>query len=170
MGVTVFDENFVTNIIKAWALEDRTISGMARWEADRIRDEHGSVTPPALAPRIKKLCLDYSGRVPAPLTKTDVPAADYIEVARAFLAKENPVETGDAPNRESYLAALALAGDPAFISLAQGGDIEAAADRIRAKILDDLPQLPEGLYKSLLINALEGVSYYHLAQELQARN
>jgi hypothetical protein len=113
--------------------------------------------------------MECAERAPAPLQEADVAKANYIEVARAFLAGEIPVEVGDAPNRESYLAAVALAGDPGFRELARDGDIESAADRIRAKVLQEMPEV-EGLYKSLLLNALDGVSFCYLAQELRARN
>jgi hypothetical protein len=164
----MISKSWITKTVKKWVSEDRSLSGWITWEADRIRETNGNVSPAELAPRIKELCREWSSRAPRALSSDLVPLADYAEVARGYLAQNQPVEVaGTCPTRETYLAAAALASDPNIRELALEGDLETAMDRVRARILEDMPDLPEGVYRDLLVNALEGVSYAHLVMGLR---
>lgn len=158
-------------IIVKWIKADKTLYGWTSWEAGRLKAQHpgdlDSIVEP-LAREARSLCLEKADEAPAMLTKQDIARANFKEVARAFLAQEEPVEVaGTCPTRETYLAAVALASDPNIREIAMDGDLETAMDRVRTRILEDMPDLPEGIYRDLLVNALEGVSWYHLIQGIR---
>ena len=82
---------------------------------------------------------------------------------------ELEVEVCEAPDRETYLALQAVANDPSWQKLARKErDVNKAADILREKALKEMPSV-RGLYRALLLNALDAVSFFSLVRELRSR-